>query len=247
MQRFKTQDEEGIAKLVAFDPEFIDDAPNPIYPWLLWTFIKIKAPDNEGLWNPNEEETLLDLLDGLLSHLQRLDLYPVGFIVREGWMELYSYATQPKRYENAVAEVLKPSAYMYENGSRRDSKWEFYRYSLYPDALTWLYIQSDDTIEALETEGDTLEQSREAEHYIFAQTQAQRERMIGALEAEGFTCKEQVENRDEAYAFVAVMVYAHNMQSQEIYRIVEQVYAIVSKEHGHYEGWSTTLMPGEEA
>ncbi len=241
MHHYKTISDDALALNVAFDPELIDEAPDPIYPWLLWSFLKLKNPTPEGVWNEGEADALNVLMDTLFEALEKRDIIIAGYRVQEGWLEIYCYATQAKQFENSVASVIKPYAYMYETGARRDPSWECYLQTLYPNTQTQLDIQSEETISALEAEGDDLLQPRDVEHYFFAQTQAQCERVVKVLEAKGFTCKERTHNASEEYAYGIAMVCYDPVDRMHMRMLCRQLLQIATKEHAIYEGWSTIL------
>ncbi len=241
MQKFQTKSAEGKALLIHYDAAFADSAPDPIYPWLLWVFVKLHHADNDGLWSEPEAHRIYELHEELLTHLGTLDLLHVGFVVQEGWVEFYFYATQGKRFANKVAEALGTTGYMYETGSRRDSKWEHYRFNLLPDPLMQLHLQSEATQSALLEEGDDLNQAREVEHYLLFQTASQRERTLETLMAQGFTCKECFEHDDATFAYGAILIKAHSVTKEAIEPIVAYLHESAQDAHGSYEGWSTIL------
>jgi regulator of RNase E activity RraB len=98
-----------------------------------------------------------------------------------------------------------------------------------------------ETINALKDEGDDVSKERGCEHYLFFQLEAQRERAITKIEKLGFTCKEDTYNSKEEYAYGIVMVKSHSVDEESIHQIVDELDEIVTKEHGIYEGWSTTI------
>lgn len=241
LEQFSILNSDKKPLLIGLDGSYIDEAPLQEYPWLLWLFIKFKSPEEDGLWSEDEHTRLLGIMSTFQEKYERMDIVHVGYKVQEGWLELYYYAYQSKRFENIAADLLKPLHYAYESGSARDSKWENYRFELYPNHKTLLYIQTTETLTALQDEGDELTVERGCEHYLFFQTEAQRERVIDTMEELGFTCKEDTYNAKEEYAYGIVMVKSHVVDEESIHQIVDELDEIASKEHGVYEGWSTTV------
>jgi regulator of RNase E activity RraB len=241
LEQFEIKNSDNKPLLVTLDSSYIDDAPLQEYPWLLWLFIKLKTPESDGLWSEKEHENLLKIIDELQSRYEPMDILHVGYKVQEGWLELYYYAPQGKRFQAIASDILKPYMYTFEAGSARDTKWDNYRYEIYPNHKTLLYIQSMETINALKDEGDDVSKERGCEHYLFFQLEAQRERAITKIEKLGFTCKEDTYNSKEEYAYGIVMVKSHSVDEESIHQIVDELDEIVTKEHGIYEGWSTTI------
>jgi hypothetical protein len=241
LEQFEILNSDKKPLLIALDSSYIEEAPLQEYPWLLWLFIKLKKPEDDGLWGENEHESLLDIMEVLQEAYENIDIQHVGYKVQEGWLELYYYAPQAKRFQGIASDILKTHNYVFETGSSRDPKWDNYRYELYPNHKTLLYIQSMETITALQDEGDNLSIERGCEHYLFFQTEAQRKRVVDKIEKLDFTCKEETHNSKEEYAYGAVLVKSHNVEEENIHQIVDELDEIATKDYGVYEGWSTTI------
>ncbi len=241
LEQFEILNDDKKPLLVALDSSYIEEAPLQEYPWLLWLFIKLKEPEVDGLWSEKEHETLLEIIQALQDVYEKIDIQHVGYKVQEGWLEIYYYAAQAKRFQAMASDILKPHNYIFENGSSRDPKWDNYRYELYPNHKTLLYIQSMETISALQDEGDALSVERGVEHYLFFQTEAQRKRVVEKIEKLDFTCKQETYNSKEEYAYGVVLVKSHPVDEESIHQIVDELDELASKDHGVYEGWSTTI------
>lgn len=219
--------------------DYLDEAPIKSHPWLLWCFVKLKHPQTNGCWSDEEQEHLLGLGASIDAALESLDVLHVGIRVQEGWCEFYYYAEQFKGFEAVVAPLVRSAGYSFEINAARDGKWEMYRFTLMPDAQTLRKMQSLETLEALEAEGDDLSRPRAVEHYLFFQTVAQRDRVAEALE--GFTCTEKTHNAKEEYAYGAVLEEMRALDDGGIHDSVSLLLELAQKEHGLYEGWSTTM------
>ncbi len=232
---------EGSETLVMLQTRWQDEAPMIEYPWLVWGFIKLKHPLENGLWGDYERDVLLDAAAKLEDDAEKRDLVYAGLRVQEGWCELYFYGPQAKGFQKLLEAVFKDTGYAFETGSSRDPKWEHYRFELTPDARTLQMLHSHEILEALEVEEDDLSQEREVEHYLFFQTEAQRDRMVEAMEEQGFTCKERTYNSKEEFAYGMVLCKVMALDSGVIHEDVGMLFDRAKKEHGVYEGWSTTL------
>ncbi len=239
-QHFILSGSDDAETAIILQTDYFGDEPTKSHPWLLWCFLKLKHPQTNGCWSDDEQEHLLSLSEQIDAALEVLDVLHVGMRVHEGWCELYYYAEQFKGFEATVAPLLGAAAYRFEINAVRDPKWEFYRFTLTPDAKTRHKAQSLETLEALEAEGDDLGQARAVEHYLFFQTAAQRDRVAQA--SEGFTCKEKTHNAKEEYAYGVVLEETRALNDGSIDVSVDTMLDIAQKEHGLYEGWSTTLV-----
>ena len=243
MTDFYTSTEDDLSVVTDLDLELIDHVPDERFPWLLWSFVKVRQPNENGLPQKEEELTLHDLRHELIHALhENLQVVYAGSRLVDGWLELYFYAPSPKRYENIVTQTMGAyKEYAHESGSRRDAKWEQYLRTLYPDARQFQQIQSRHTILALSEEGDDLTLERPVEHYIFFKTRSNEERFSDKALEMGFTLKEQVEQDDETYPYGVVLERAGAVTFEATEACIDMLFAEVLKEHGVYEGWSTAL------
>jgi regulator of RNase E activity RraB len=171
-----------------------------------------------------------------------LDAVFAGAVIKEGWVEFYFYAPEPKRFENLTADVMKRhGGFAYERGSSRDGKWEMYLERLYPDGYAALRIQNRRTIESLLEAGDDLSLAREVEHYLFFQTKSALDRAVAFLSAHGFELKESIKDDESDYAYGAVLTKTEPIRPEEVEETTALLYDTSLQEHGHYEGWSTVL------
>ncbi|ADN09087.1 DUF695 domain-containing protein [Sulfurimonas autotrophica] len=210
------------------------------YGWLLSVFIKFDALDEsvEGF------EEFLDAKESLIITLEHEEKAKyVGSRVVDGWSELYFYAADSKGLDFVVKSILQPANYVYESNVVRDSKWDFHYRNLAPTELELCHIQSEKIIFLLQEEGDNLEIPRTVEHYVSFTTPTQKNRFINSLELEGFSFKDEISS-DEFEHGVA-LVKTHAVTSEEIQKVVNELFEVIKKEQGYYEGWSTLLAQDE--
>jgi hypothetical protein len=209
-------------------------------PWLFSVFVK---SDNISE-NSDSFDEFLETKESLiiaLEHEKRAKY--VGTRVNEGWHEFYFYAKDSKNLETVVAKMLKGSGYKYECSVVKDAKWDFYHKNLFPSELEFHNIQSDKIIFLLEEEGDKLSIPRYVEHYLSFDTSTQKERFVkNALDC-GFEFKDDISS--EEFEHGVALIKKHSVVSEEVRKVVEDLYELVKKEHGYYEGWSTVLVTSD--
>ena len=210
------------------------------YSWLLSVFIKCDTcnDDKEGF------EEFLETKEALIIALEYDEKAKyVGSRVVDGWVELYFYANTSKGLDSVVKKILQPSAYVYESSIVKDSKWDFHYKNLTPSELELCHIQSDKIIFMLEDEEDDLTIARDVEHYISFDTATQKERFLQNFSVEGFLFKDEISS-DEFENGIALVKH-HKVTKEAVQKVVEELFHILKKEHGYYEGWSTTLIESE--
>lgn len=210
-------------------------------PWLFSVFVK---SDNISE-NSDSFDEFLETKESLiiaLEHEKRAKY--VGTRVNEGWHEFYFYAKDSKNLETVVAQMLKGSGYKYECSVVKDAKWDFYRKNLFPSELEFHNIQSDKIIFLLEEEGDNLSIPRDVEHYLSFDTATQKERFVKNALDFGFEFKDDISS--EEFEHGVALIKKHSVLSEDVRKVVEDLYELVKKEHGYYEGWSTVLVTSDD-
>lgn len=207
------------------------------YPWLFSVFIKFGNIDE----NSDSFENFLETKESLIIALEHENISKyVGARVKDDWNEFYFYAKSAKNLEIIVTKMLKESGYKYESGVVKDAKWDFYHKNLYPTELEFHNIESDKIIFLLEEEGDELSTPRDVEHYVSFDTATQKERFIQNALTCGFKFKDDISS--EEFEHGVALVKLHTVVNEEVRRVVEELYELVKKEYGYYEGWSTILV-----
>jgi hypothetical protein len=210
------------------------------FSWLFSVFVKYDALEE----NSEAYEEFLETKESLiiaLEHGNRAKF--AGMRIVEGWSEFYFYASSSKELDLIVAKMLNPSDYAYESNVVKDAKWDFNYKNLSPTELEQAHIQSEKIIFLLEEEGDAIGVSRPVEHYVSFETPTQKNRFVNTLDIEGFSFKDEIESEDFEHGIA--LVKEHSVTSEEVRKVVEELFASVKKEKGFYEGWSTVLVEEE--
>ena len=208
--------------------------------WLFSVFIKYPyETENEAYYNFLESKEALILAIEFENRAKY-----AGLRVVDGWHELYFYAPNSKQLDALVSKHLQYSTYAYESNVVKDTKWEFYTHALYPSELEFHHIQSAKIIFLLQEEGDSLETPREVEHYVVFDTATQKERFIAHAMACGYVYKDDLSTEDFAHGVALTKI--HNVEKATLQSVVNELYTMAKKEHGHYEGWSTLLAQESE-
>ena len=247
MREFYTQVEDGSLVKIEVELEAEENIMDKaIYPWLYTVFIKLKSPLPNGLADEDEEDFLSECKDRLALKLEEKEkaVY-VGSKTRDGWYELYFYLEEPKGVENKTKELLNAFGYKYESNSVKDKKWNLFEVSLCPNEKQAHHIQSRQIIDEIKEEGDDISKPREVEHYVLFQTASLREKFTEVLEEKGLTCKGDFEREDEEYIYGVAVAIVHSLEEKVINETTDMLMDLCKEHHGHYEGWSTSLVDKE--
>ncbi|MEA3370440.1 MAG: DUF695 domain-containing protein [Campylobacterota bacterium] len=210
-------------------------------PWLFSVFVKFDSCDE----NSDGFEEFLETKGSLIIALESEgEVHYVGSRVVDGWSEFYFYASDSKELNSMSTAILKESGYTYESNVVKDKKWNFYETQLFPTELEQHNIQTAKIIFLLEEEGDDLSLARDVEHYVSFEVPTQKNRFINTLNVEGFSFKDDISS-DEFEHGVA-LVKNHAVTYEEATKVIAELFEFIKKEHGYYEGWSTTLVNSDD-
>ena len=209
-------------------------------PYLFSVFIKY-----DGFYESQAGyEEFLETKESLIIAIEYEDSAKyVGSRVIDGWSELYFYTSTLKGFNATVSAILSPSHYVYESNIVKDAKWDFYETQLFPTELESHHIVSQKIISLLKEENDNTQAIREVEHYAVFDTDGQKERFKENTLKSGFLYKDDIST--EEYDYGIALVKEHNIEETEVEKVVNELYKLIKKEHGYYEGWSTTLVNQE--
>jgi len=238
MREIFSRVEDGV--IVAIESE-VDLECQKELPWLCSVFVKFvnNNSDFDGF------DIFFETKESLIMALEHENgaVY-AGSRAKDDWNEFYFYAKSAKNLETVIAKMLKDSGYKYESSVVKDAKWDFYHKNLLPTELEFHNIESDKIIFLLEEEGDELSTSRDVEHYVSFDTATQKDRFVeNALEC-GFEFKDDISS--EEFEHGVALIKKHSVVSEDVRKVVEELYLLLKKEHGYYEGWSTVLVAKDD-
>jgi hypothetical protein len=109
-------------------------APLPTRPKLVWLWIRLNQPRQDGLSSDAEFQSLCDFEDDLEASIEQSGacVY-VGRITTKGRREFYFYAEEKFDLNAGIAGVLaKHSTYAFQKGEKLDASWDHFLQTLLP-------------------------------------------------------------------------------------------------------------------
>lgn len=207
------------------------------YGWLFSVFVKFDYINSDE----KAFEEFLETKENLIITLEfDNNAKYLGMKSIEGWCELYFCAKNSKGFASLAGKSLSGSGYLYESNVVKDTKWDVYETQLFPNELEFCNIQSAQIIAELQEEGDNLQSEREVEHYVVFDTLTQKERFLEKILAHGFEYKDDIST--EEFEHGVALTKVHSLIPEIVDTIVQEIFEIVKKDHGYYEGWSTVLV-----
>ncbi len=127
-------------------------APEREKPQLLWVWVEMKWPSDDGLSSDSEFDTLCKIEDQMTETMKsRLGAVYCGRITTDGRREFYYYAARALGLGQAAEEALaKFNGYEFECGSKPDPEWKQYFDVLYPSEETRQRMENRRVLDVLE-------------------------------------------------------------------------------------------------
>jgi uncharacterized protein (TIGR01619 family) len=149
---------------------------------------KIINPDTRGMPFPEEDSTLLQMEESLISTLSNATgAVFTGRFTQRGIREFYFYAPDTIGYDIAVNQAMKQSPqYAWLSKGKRDAEWENYFTVLYPTAMELLKIKSNRKIELIKKAGQLESKALPVAHTILFSDANGREKFLRNIPFQGF-------------------------------------------------------------
>ena len=223
-------------------------APTKEFPFLLTTGVKLIKCSEDGLPTKNEFEVLYQISDKMKSLIdsksknksagtfsyqcERLDYYYLTDTI--GIRQLLESAYQ-KGFPN----------YKYSINIKNDKDWEAYLTFLYPNEETYEYMSNQKVILNLTKEGDDLSKPRQVDHWLFFQTEADRNKFIPYVVKEKFKVESKKFVNDAKLKYQLQISRIDNVNIDSISKITIELRKKAKELNGEYDGWETFVIKGK--
>ena len=225
------------------------EAPVPGRSQVLWLWLHMNAPREDGLSSGEEAPTLHAIEDVLHPALdQACGAAFVGRITGSARRELYYYAPTAEGFEACVREVLaRFPAYRFELGSREDAEWKLYLELLYPGPTDLARIQNRHVVEKLAEHGDRASLPRRIDHWAYFPTPVARASFALAIAEHGFNVVgENLQSDTEVELPHGLQFMREDTAEWEAVNGLTEALSELAEQHeGDYDGWECPVTkPG---
>jgi uncharacterized protein (TIGR01619 family) len=224
------------------------EVPQSDRPWLLWVFLYMRTPREDGLSDAAEADSLADIEDSLVSTMRdKVGACLVGRITTSGRREFYFYSPSPEAFGTFLKSTMQQfPLYDYDFGSKEDSHWTQYLSVLYPSPRDYQRIKNRHVIETLTQSGDTLEQPRDIDHWIYFRTGANRRAFIERVKQRGFRVKDESLLRDQTDRAYCLSISRRDRADWDsVNAVVLDLFELANEMDGDYDGWETCLIKSQ--
>lgn len=226
---------------VLFDMGICSTVPDPDRPILLWMWLQLKSPTEDGFSTEEEEDKLTEIEDAFIDavELTTQGLF-VGRVTTAGQRQFYWYARSAEGFEDSIEEAMQAfDDYEYETGVQEDPDWQQYTDVLYPEPENMHQIHSRHMIDELEEKGDDLTLTRPVDHEASFVSNEGRAGFIKAAEKLGFGNFETAEDDqpEDGLAFAVRFQKSHAVDWETIDQVTFDLFEIADEHEGAYDGW----------
>ena len=241
---FAPIDDEVAAILV--DLGIADSAPDPERPVLLWMWLTMQSPDENGFASEEEEEVLTQIEDSFIDAVElTTGGYLVGRVTTSGRREFYFYAKSGEGFDDTVAEAMEPfEDYEYEADVQDDAEWAQYFNVLYPGDEDAQQIFNRRVIDRLAESGDSLTTPRRVDHFANFPSEESRSEFIADAVAAGYEVVSQ-KRRDESdteFPFSVGLQRDSAVDWETIEDITFELFDLARQHQGEYDGWGSEVV-----
>jgi hypothetical protein len=227
------------------------DAPIEKQPWLLWVFVEMQSPREDGMSSKEEAPVLHAIEEALARAINPLcGAQFVGRITGQGRREFYFYGSDPGELDTAVAQAMKGfETYGFECSSAFQPDWDQYLNLLYPSDSNLQRMFNRRVLDSLAENGDVHETPRRVDHWLYFPSEPARQACRETLLAIEFSLIDEHvhEEPDEEMPYALVVSRVDSVDMHTINGITLELARLAGEHGGRYDGWETRAMPADEA
>jgi hypothetical protein len=221
------------------------DAPNEKRPWLLWVWVEMRAPRDDGLSSGEEAPKLYAIEESLNTMIPPVcGAQLVGRITGSNRREFYFYAEEPGELDAAVERTMREFPdYRFQAGSKFEPEWEQYLELLYPSASNLQRMMNRRVLDSLEKHGDVHEIPRKVHHWLEFPTPEARAAARSTLEAIEFAVDGEYESEEPGAALPHSLVVwrVDSVDMHTINGITLELARLAGEHGGDYDGWESPV------
>jgi uncharacterized protein (TIGR01619 family) len=230
--------------VIMVDLGISEAAPLTDKPALVWVWVHVQSPDEEGFPTEDEDMRLNEIEDAITEALEESSAQYVGRITSDGRREFYFYTDNPAEFL-AIATSAMGSApeYEFELDDAEDPEWEHYFNVLYPSPEDFQQIHNQHVISRLYDEGDSLTEPRPVDHFANFKSEEDREAFVAAAKELGFETVSRPDRAEEAeFPFNVGLLRVDAVDAETIDRITFELFELARQHDGEYEGWGSKVV-----
>ena len=218
-------------------------APIENYKHRTWFSVLLLNPDESGLTTSEEFPVICQIEDDILDALAKKGVIFTGAVKTNGMFDMYLYSKNVDDYESIIQSVMKTHPdYKYATDFKEDVEWEDYFNFLYPSEYEYQSIQNQRVLMNLEKQGDDSEKEREVDHWIYFETDNDRENYAKKVEELGYKILSKKNLEDgKGSPFQLNISRIDNTNRNNVNQYVWELVTLAKENNGNYDGWGCPI------
>ena len=211
---------------------------------LVWLWVHLQSPDDEGFSSEDEDLILNEIEDAVTEAIDPASSRYVGRITSDGRREFYFYTDSPQKFQETTTAAMSSSPeYRFEIDDAIDAEWRHYLDVLYPSPEDFQQIHNQHVISRLYQAGDSLTQPRPVDHFANFKSEQDRNAFIAAAEELGFEATSRPErDADSEFPFSLGLLRVDAVDAETIDRVTFELFDLAHRHNGEYEGWGSKIV-----
>jgi uncharacterized protein (TIGR01619 family) len=222
-------------------------APLKDKPNLVWISLKMNNSREDGLSSNDELGKLSEIEDRLeVFFSSKHNSIYVGRLTSNYHRDFYFYFGDTTLYDKTISEAMVAfPAYTYDFGCKEDKDWESYFEFLYPNPRQFQSIQNSKVVDHLEENGDSLTKARQVDHWIYFETEKDREDFLRKIMNDGFQVVNKESDIDSpdisSFPFTLQIARVDKVDVDSVNDYVLNLWELAQECNGNYDGWETSV------
>lgn len=222
-----------------------DMTPIADKPYLIWVWIRMQNPREDGLSTNAEFQTLCSIEDKVSEEIiKKYNAVQVGRVTTSGRREFYYYSDKVSDLDSTVNNAMSQfQTYQFQSGTKEDREWSQYHEFLYPSPTQLQCIYDRHVVDDLKKRGDPLTVPREVNHWIYFPNESTREEYINRVKTLGFVIanKDKVDTNIDDLPYSLRIYRKDKVDLDSINKVTVELTKLASEIGGDYDGWETPV------
>ena len=235
--------EDGHAGSTVINMGLKEHAPMKQFPFLLKAGVKLQQCSDNGLPDNGEMEALYGISAKIRSFIDSTTSAEAGTFSYRCKRTDYYYIKDTAGIRQILSKAFTTlfPKYEYYIEIKADPNWEAYLKFLYPNPETMDYMADEKVVMNLSQAGDKLDKPRPVDHWLYFNTEGDREAFIKYAQQSGFKV-EGKEKKQTALPFELHLSRTDKADINSIHAITTTLRKKARELHGSYDGWETFVI-----
>jgi hypothetical protein len=220
-------------------------APKKELPFVIITGVTFKDCRSDGFPTKNQYDALYQISDSIKEIiLNSTHSMAVGTFTYQCQRLDYYYVSDTNNLRSKLLHLFNISfpLYLPYINIREDKPWDAYLKFLYPNEETYEYMTNQKVIMKLQEAGDSLEKSRKVDHWLYFNSDSDRNCILPYLKQNNFIVESKEKVKRPSQSFSLHISRTDMVDIASITELTLELSKQAKKCNGNYDGWESPVM-----